>query len=323
MLRFSLALIAAAGLLAPLSAAEGLAALFDKQSHDFGNVPVGPTLRHDFTIKNTTNKTLHIGSLRVSCGCVTPSASTASIAPGKEAQVHALMDTRKFIGTKQVTVFVLFTQPQVEEVRLLVSAFGRTDVAINPDTIAFGQIRKGSSNPVTAKISFVGNTRVTEASCESGFVLLEIKEPQRTSYGLSYDLIAKMRADTPVGKWFADVWVKTDNNMRIRVPLTVEVAPTLTITPGSVEFTSTKVGTPVERAIVVKASQPFKIVDVKGGDETFRAAAVSNEAKATHLIRVTFAPGKEGDFAKSLEIVTDLKDEGKVVLPVKGKATPK
>ena len=322
MFRYSFALLVGASMLSPVGAADSLASLFDTQVHDFGNVPVGPMLHHAFTVKNTTKQTLKVANLRVSCGCVTPSASTMVIAPGETATVNAQMDSRRFVGAKSVTIFVLFTQPAVEEIRLEVKAFGRTDIALNPDSFAFGQMRKGTSPTTTTQITMVGNTKIMEAASESGYVQISIKEPKRTDYGLTYEITAKMRADIPVGKWYTDVWIKTDTNNRIRVPVTVEVEAMLTVAPGNLQFDATKVGTPITKPIVVKGAQPFKIVDIKGGDGLFSAVAASTEAKVAHILRVTFNPGKEGDFTKSLQIITDLKDEGKVSFSVKGTGMP-
>jgi hypothetical protein len=307
----------------PLAAADGLAALFDKQVHDFGDVPIGPTLHHTFTIKNTTNQTLQIGGLRVSCGCVTPSTQTYVIPPGKEGTINAAMDTRRFVGAKQVTIFVLFTQPRLEEVSLVVRAFGRTDIAMNPDRLEFGKIKRGSPQTVSTTLTFGGGLQVTEASCESGYVQLSISAAKPTNFGLSYELTARLRSDIPVGNWYTDVWVKTNTGSRLRIPLTVEVEPTLTISPGTVAFESSTVGQPVKKSILVKGAQPFKILDVKGADGVIQATASSQEAKSTHLITVTFTPDKAGEFEKSLEIITDLKDEGKVAVPVKARVQPK
>jgi hypothetical protein len=323
MFRYSFVLLVGASILAPVGAADSLATLFDTQVHDFGNVPVGPMLHHAFTIKNTTKQDLKIANLRVSCGCVTPSASTMVIPVGGTGTVNAQMDSRRFVGTKSVTVFVLFTQPQVEEVRLEVKAYGRTDIALNPDSFLFGQMRRGTSPSVSTQISMVGNNRITEATSESGYVQLSIKEPKKGDYGLTYEITAKMRSDIPVGKWYTDVWVKTDNNTRIRVPVTVEVESMLTVAPGMLQFDMTKVGTPITKPIVVKGGQPFKIVEIKGGDGLFIAEeSAKGEAKTAHILKVTFTPGKEGDVAKSLQIITDLKEEGKVTFAVKGTGMP-
>lgn len=321
MVRFGFALVLGACLLSPLGAAESIASLFDTRSHDFGNVPVGPTVQHNFTIKNTTKHTLTIApnGLRVSCGCTTPSASTYSIEPGKTGVINAAMDTRRFFGAKSVTVYVLFTAPVFEEVALVVSAFSRNDIVMNPDRFDFGNVKRGAATAVSTNLTVMNGMRIAEANCDSGYVLLSFKEPKATNWGISYELTAKLRSDIPAGKWYTDVWVRTDNNMRIRLPLSVEVEAALSVAPAQVQFDPTKVGSPVRKSIVVRGAQPFKILEVKGGDGVIQAAAASNEAKTTHLVTVTFTPGKEGDIAKSLEIITDLKEENKVELPVKGK----
>ncbi len=319
MFRFSFVLLIGLAFVVPAAAADGLLALFDTQTHNFGDVAYGQTVVHSFTLKNTTNQTLQIGGLRVSCGCITPSASAYTISPGKTATVNASMDSRRY--SHPVTVFVTFTAPQYEEVRLLVSANIRHDIAMNPDHLDFGQTKKGSSQQVISTISLAAGQQITEAACDSGYVQLSIAQPKQNQWGLSYELTARMRPDIPVGKWYTDVWVKTNTGSRIRLPLTVEVEPSLTITPGAIAFDAAKVGQPVKKSIVVKGSQPFKIVDIKGGDGTIQAVATSKEAKSTQLVTVTFTPDHAGDFDKKLEIITDLKDEGKVAVPVKGKAT--
>ena len=63
MFRFSFVLMTAIAFVVPAGAADGLTALFDTQTHNFGDVAYGQTVVHSFTIKNTTNQTLQIGGL--------------------------------------------------------------------------------------------------------------------------------------------------------------------------------------------------------------------------------------------------------------------
>jgi hypothetical protein len=318
MFRFSMSLIVGVCFLGPLGAAEGLSALFDTQSHDFGNVAIGQMLHHDFKIKNTTNQTLHIANLRVSCGCTTPSTPNATILPGETGVVHAQMDSRRFSGAKSVTIFVLFDQPRVEEINLVVSAFGRNDIAMNPESFEFGRVRSGTSPALTAKVSFATPVRISQASADSGYVKVSYEAKQDQFGGVSYVVTAKIDPRVPIGNWYTDVWMNTESGNRVRIPLTVAIEPSLTITPGVVEFEATPVGKPTEKSIIVKGDHPFRILDVKGGDGAFTATDKSTESKTTHVVMVTFKPGKEGDFVKNLEIVTDLKDQSKVQLAVKG-----
>src|SRR5262245_44154020 len=128
MYRLFLALLAGLALVAP-ARADGLSSLFDAQSHDYGNVPIGPMLNHSFTLKNTTSDTLQISSVRVSCGCVSAQAQNAILRPSEQTTIYTTMDTRRFVGSKSVTVYVDFVQPRRETVGLVVSAYGRSDIA--------------------------------------------------------------------------------------------------------------------------------------------------------------------------------------------------
>src|SRR5262245_10626034 len=86
-------------------------ALFDDLSRDFGSVPRGPSVTHPFRIVNNTKQMVRIAGVRVSCGCTTARALQTSLAPGQETAILVQMDTRRFSGTKIVTVYVTFDLP--------------------------------------------------------------------------------------------------------------------------------------------------------------------------------------------------------------------
>src|SRR5262249_14285875 len=82
---------------------------FDELSRDFGSVPRGPTLTHPFRLVNKTNQHVHIFSIRPSCGlCTKAQALKEHLAPGEETAIVVQMDTRKFQGIKNVTIYVQF-----------------------------------------------------------------------------------------------------------------------------------------------------------------------------------------------------------------------
>src|SRR5262249_54097235 len=152
------------------------------------------------------------------------------LAPGQSTSLIAQMDTSKFNGPKVVTVLVRFEQPQYEEVRLLVSATSRQDVSFNPDTLNFGQIKRGDSPSSTVKLTFLGGApQVQAVNCDSNYVQPSIKQLKRTDNYVEYELSAKLRPDVPAGKWYTLVWVKTNDPAmpKLSVPLTVDVSAPL------------------------------------------------------------------------------------------------
>jgi hypothetical protein len=112
MLRYTLVLGAELCLAAPVGAGSWADAMFEKLSQDFGSVPRGPTLSHPFRLTNNTGGPVHISSVRVSCGCVSASAEDTVLAPGQSTAIQAFVDTRRFLGSKGVTIYVSFDQPQ-------------------------------------------------------------------------------------------------------------------------------------------------------------------------------------------------------------------
>jgi hypothetical protein len=293
--------------------------LFSELSNDFGSVPRGPTQRHDFRVVNNTRSPVNIASVRVSCGCVSASASPRTfLKPGEETWIRAQMDTTRFIGQKSVTIYVQFDRPHFEEVRLGVQANGRNDFNLTPETLAFGQIKRGTTPASSVSITFYGSTDATIVSAkgESNYILPTVVASRRTESEVVYTLTAKLRADTPVGKWYTDVWVSTNLTSvpQLRIPLTVEIESPLTVSPSVVSLGSLKTDTESERRVIVRGVQPFRIVGVRGADDHLVVRDNSSEAREVHVLTIKFKPGADstGALDRTLRVLTDLKEDNEI-----------
>jgi len=291
-------------------------ALFDELSRDFGSVPRGPTLTHPFRLVNKTNQHVHIASVRVSCGCTAAQALKQDLAPGEETAILVQMDTRRFQHTKNVTIFVQFDQPRWEEVRLWVQANSRDDVTVIPESLAFGTIKRGGDPATAVTISFLGdgNWRITGARSDSNYVRPAVKEIRRDVGEVSYQLSATLRPDAPAGKWYTDVWLQTNNptTPRVRVPLTVEIAAPLSISPMTVQLGDVKAGKQAERRLIVRGSAPFRITGIQGTDKQLSVRETTSEPQTVHVLTVTLRPSRPGELNRSLRILTDLKGESEI-----------
>jgi hypothetical protein len=325
MLRYSLVLLAGLAVTAPASASWA-EKLFEETSKDFGPVPRGPQLVHHFRLVNNTANTVTISGIRVSCGCTSAYAITGTLQPGEATAVVATMDTNRFIGSKAVTIYVTFGQPSFDEVRLLVQAYGRSDFAVTPDTLAFGQIRRGSGQAATTTIVFYGTSeaRITEIKPESSYIKPEFKEIRRQNGEVAYEVSARLRKDIPPGKWFADVWVKTNNPSlpQLRVPLTVEVEATLSAAPEAIAVGEVKAGSETEQRVILRAAAPFKITAIDGTDAQLSIKDNTTEAKATHVLTIKVRAEAAGDLARTLRIHTDLPQDGNLDLPISARIMP-
>jgi hypothetical protein len=324
MSRYCLVVAAGLAVSAPAVAGSWADGLFDELSHDFGSVPRGPTLNHPFKVVNNTKGPVVISGVRVSCGCTSATALKSVLQPGEETTVVAKMDTSRFIGVKSVTIFVTFSQPALEEVRLWVQANARTDFNLSPDTLALGQVKRGDTPSAATTITFYGaQAQITDLKSESNYVQTAVKQVKNDAGQMAYELSAKLRSDAPVGRWYTDVWLKTNNPElpQIRVPLTVEIESALTVSPEAVALGPVAVNGESERRVILRGVKPFKITEVQGTDDQLAVRDSTGESKPVHVLTVKLKPSAPGDLSRSLKVITDLPEDGEVEFQVSAQVT--
>ena len=304
--------------------------LFTEKDKDFGVSPKGTVLVHYFRFTNTTKETITLGQPRVSCGCVTPALTTNRIAPGESAAVIAYMDTKRIPHagiTKTVLVYVPFTSPRFEEIALRVTTVTRDDLMMSPDTLAFGTVTKGKGATAATKVTFTSdaNWTVDKATSTGGFVSVEAKLAARNGNIVTYDVTATLDKDCPAGNWTSDVYLETSHAAvaKLRIPVTVNVVAAMAASPEAVAFGSVTMGSTPEQTVTIQSATPFKILKVKSGDEQLKVTADTDTAKAVHTVVFAANPAAPGGFTRSVEIITDSKDQPKIIVPVTAKVVEK
>lgn len=284
--------------------------LFTEQSRDFGAVPRGCIAAHPFRFSNNTGQPIRISSVRVSCGCTAANQMHQVVKPGEESAIMVQMDTGRFQGPRKVTVYVQFDMPQFSEVRLTVEANSRSDLTLLPDGLAFGRVRQGSTPENTIKICFIGNANyeIREAQCGSHYLQISASLEQRKNSEVTYQLTAKLRPDTPPGKWYTDIWLITNQESmpKVRIPVTVEVEGTLNLSPRTIELGEVKAGTITDRKIVLRGARPFRIIEIEGTDSQLAVRETNSDAKSVHVLTVTLSPLMPGDLNQAIRVKTDL-----------------
>ena len=313
MLRYTLVLLAGFSAVGSAGAASWADGLFDELSKDFGSVPRGPTLTHLFRVSNNTRTPVNIASVRVSCGCVSASALKTFLRPGETTAVVAHMDTSRFTGVRTVTIYVQFDAPAFEEVRLWVKADGRNDFTVYPATLAMGQVKRTTAPRATITLTFYGSgdARILNAQGESNYVRAGYKLLRRLDSEVVYQVTAALRPDTPVGRWYTDVWVKTNlaTMPQVRVPLTVEIESPLSVSPETVTLGRVKLKGESERRVIVRGIKPFLITKVQGGDGQLLVRDTTRARKQIHVLTVQFHPDTPGELSRTLRVLTDLGGE--------------
>ena len=326
MLRYGFVLLAGLCAAAPAAAASWADGLFDELSKDFGSVPRGPTLVHPFRVVNRTSGPVNIVGVRVSCGCTSATVLRSYLNPGEETAVVARMDTTRFTGVRSVTIYVQFDRPAFEEVRLWVQANARNDFAVSPDSLAFGQVRRGSAPAAAVLVTFYGNSdaQIVEVRSESNYIRAQVREARRQDSEVTYQLSTALRPDAPVGKWYTDVWLRTNNPTmpQVRVPLTVEIESALSVTPEAVTLGQVHLKGESERRVIVRGTKPFKITRVQGTDDQVLVKDNTPEARAVHVLTVRLKASKAGELNRVLRVQTDLAEDNMIDFQVSALVTP-
>lgn len=302
--------------------------LFTEKVADFGTTPKGTVLVHYFRFTNTTNQTLTLGTPRVSCGCTSATVSKNTVAPGESAAVIAYMDTNRIPvpnSTKSVLVYVPFLSSQ-EEVTLRVQTVARNDLMMSPDKLNLGTVKAGEGGKVSTKVTFLSdpNWKVQEATSTGSFVKAEFKEAARAGNTVTYEVTATLEKGCPAGNWISDINLKTSNSMveKLRIPVTVNVEASA-ITSESAALGNVPLGVETEKKIKVQGGKPFKILEVKGADEQLKVVVEKKDASETHTIVLAANPKSVGGFTRNVEIVTDSKEQPKLIIPVTAKVVEK
>jgi hypothetical protein len=74
---------------------------------DFGSIPQGRPVTHNFEVVNKSNKPLMIDNVEASCGCTTPEWTEEAIAPGATSQIKVGFNASS-VGKFQKTITIYY-----------------------------------------------------------------------------------------------------------------------------------------------------------------------------------------------------------------------
>jgi hypothetical protein len=310
---FALAALACA--LALGNAAPGLSQdwaqkLFKTRSHDFGSVARGAKAEFSFELVNCFKEDIHVAGVRSSCGCTTPTVSQPTVKTWEKTQIVASLNTRTFTGQKNATITVSIDQPFPAEVQLSVSAYIRRDVVFSPGAVQFGSVEEGKPAETTIDVAYAGRDdwRITDVRSANPNLEVELNEKERGGGRVGYSMLVRLKDGAAPGFFLDQLIVVTNDRNMTSIPLAVEgrvVAP-LTVSPGSLVLGVLAPGQSVTKQLVVRGNEPFRILDVKCADPSFKFE-LSDEAKQMHLVPVTFTAGSTAvKIAETIVIKTDL-----------------
>jgi len=73
---------------------------------NFGMVKEGKVLKHRFTLKNDTGKTLQIQDVNTSCGCTVSSVKKKKLAADEETTIDVTFKTKGYYGPTKQFIYI-------------------------------------------------------------------------------------------------------------------------------------------------------------------------------------------------------------------------
>jgi hypothetical protein len=284
---------------------------------DFGSIPKGDKVNHDFEIRNEGSSTLEITDARPGCGC-TVASFDKSVAPGKSGRVHVVFDSGSFNGPVAKGVTVYTNDPANPQIELTLRAKVEPYIAVKPGYARYSIVRgEGKEGTIVQTLYAPDGSPMDVVKVDSPFPYLKVgfREAQEGER-LSDVKVKQWRVETtlsseaPVGPLAGMVTVHTNHAKQklVEIPVSGFVRPVLAVTPPKADFGRIELKQPHRRSFSVKnfATEPIKVISVDPPGQGFEAKVESLEEGRNYVVRLTLDPGlPKGPFHKQLTIHTD------------------
>ena len=89
---------------------------------DFGKVKVGEIVKHEFVLKNATDKPIKIKEVNTSCGCTASDVKKRDLASGENTVIEVTFDSAGYSGPVKQFVFVNTDSSEQSMIRFIIKA---------------------------------------------------------------------------------------------------------------------------------------------------------------------------------------------------------
>ena len=156
----------------------------DQAVYDFGSVPQGEKVLHNFVLSNIGDAPLNIDKVRSSCGCTAALLSAGNLLPGEKGELKASFDSDRFRGQVSKTIYLYSNDPVSPVAQLKIKGEVLELFSLTPRQVNFGVVEP--DQPVESKVSLTNRT---------GETLLIDKVATTTP-----ELTARSEAELPAGE---------------------------------------------------------------------------------------------------------------------------
>ncbi len=296
--------------------------------YDFGTVPQGEKVAHDFVLENRGSEDLLIHRVVAACGCTASSLDSESIAPGDSGKVRVVFDTSGFAGAKRKTVRVYTNDLDQSATLLTLEGEVEPDVNVEPKRVFFQDVLHGADwEPVEKSVSIRvrknSDISITGIENFSPHVIVskDLVSPKE------YRLRIRLSREAPIGELRERVVVKLQGAevKTLNIPIFASVRGSLALKPPSLAFGVLEGDKLIRRSVKLQniGKKPIKVLDVRSSHPAIEASSKELREGKVFVINVAVDPKKlQSDLRASIEIETDSEDQENLALSVYGVLPP-
>ena len=286
--------------------------MFTDSTHDFGSLARGSKAQYRFKFTNPYVESLHVSSVRSSCGCTAAEASKTDLKTWETGDIVANFNTNSFYGNHSATITVTFDKPYFAEVQLQVSGNILSDVVMQPGVVELGSVDAGQGAERKIMLTHTGRSdwAISDVQSANTNFEVEVNELKRAAGTVVYELLVRLKPTSPAGYINDQLFLVTNDDpeaQKLPVDVTGRVVAAVTVSPASLMLGALTPGQAITKNVVVRSKRPFKVLEVSGGDEI--TCTLPADSRDVQIIPLTFtAPQQPGVVKQKIKIKTDLGD---------------
>ncbi len=296
--------------------------------HDFGEIWIGPNIKHTFTLTNKGDKPLNIQRVKPSCGCTVAGNYPRKIAPGETGKFPFSINSKKLRGRFEKSITITSDDPVTPDLRLKLRGELKRYVEVTPNSANFGKIIKQDTQERVLNIT--NNTKKPfEISFEAPTGAKLKYELIEKEAGQKYELRVKAVPPFTPGRINETLKLKTsvDQQKEITVVVRATVPERLDIQPTSIVMPKARPGADgkgVTRVIRFRnyGEAPVKVLSASIDDPKVTVTLNERTAGEAYTVMVQMPAGYSPPATgRTITLKTDDKEKPSITIPLRAPAT--
>lgn len=231
-------------------------------------------------------------------------------------------------GEKTQAITVSCDDPENQAVQLKVMANIQVSLAVTPDRINFGRLKRGIQPPARY-LTLIGDdkdkTAIVSVTSNSKVINAEIEAPPPGGDKKEKRIKVTVPSDIGVGRFREQITIKTNHEKVKELPVFVygDVMGDIMVFPDNLSFGVFKKGGKYERSVRIRATSNviFKVLNVSATIRDLKTNVVTVKEGVEYTVQVSVDEKFDKEFIRGkIIIATDHKDQSKIEIGVFGRA---